>query len=115
MVALFIGVNETCSAIFLKEQVTIAAYEGGRVGIQRQSTDALVKQRIQAFLDERGIAYDGDEVVTISVPGFDTAPTMSHVTTTVTVPISGNSLTGSFFSTQTVSASVTLRKEFQNH
>lgn len=114
LVILVIGINETCSAIFLKEQVTIAAYEGARVGIQRQSTDDMVEQRIYQFLDERGIEYDEDAVVSISVPNFNTAGTMDHVTTTVTVPVDGNTLTGGFFTDQNVSASITVRKEFAN-
>ena len=114
LVALIAGINETCSAIYLKEQVTIAAYEGARVGIQCQSTDAFVEQRIRDFLDERGIVYDDATVVQISNPGFDDAPTMGHVTTTVTVPVAANCITGDFFTNQFVTASVTLRKEFQN-
>ena len=113
-VTLFIGVNETCTALYLKEQVTIAAYEGARVGIQRKSTNAFVVNRVKEFLDERGVAYDAQRVVAISSPGFDTAQTMAHVTTTVTVPLEGNSLTGTFFTNQELSASVTMRKEFQN-
>jgi len=115
LVALFIGVNETCSAIFLKQQVTVAAYEGARVGIQRQSTDELVEQRILEILDERGITYNAETVVNISTPGFGQAAALEHVTTTVTVPIAGNSLTGGVFSNQNISASVVLRKEFQNN
>ena len=113
-VTLFIGVNETCTALYLKEQVTIAAYEGARVGIQRKSTNAFAVDRVKDFLDERGVTYDAQKVVVISSPGFDTAQTMEHVTTTVTVPLKGNSLTGGFFTDQELSASVTMRKEYQN-
>lgn len=115
LVVLIIGINETCSAIFLKEQVTVAAYEGARIGIQRQGTNEQVEQRIIDFLNERGIVFDESEVVSISTPSFNDATAMVHVTTTVSVPVSGNSITGSFFTDQDVSASVTLRKEFANN
>ena len=114
LVALITGINEICSAIYLKEQVTIAAYEGARVGIQREATNEMVRGRVMEVLDERGIAYAENDVVEISTPGFDDADTMAHVTTTVTVPIDGNSLTGGWFTDQFVSGSVTLRKEFSN-
>lgn len=115
LVILIVGINETCSAVFLKEQVTIAAYEGARVGVQKQATDELVEQRVRQFLDERGIVYDEGVVVQISTPGFNDSPTMGHVTTTVTVPVADNCLTGGFFTTQLVSGSVTMRKEYQNN
>ena len=114
LVLLVIGVNEICSALYLKEQATIAAYEGSRIGIQRGSTNEMVEDFILAFLDERGITYDASTVVSISTPSFDSAPAMAHVTTTVTVPVADNSITGNFFADQDVSGSVTLRKEFAN-
>lgn len=114
LVFLILGLNETCSAIFLKEQITIAAYEGARIGIERQSTDAMVRQGVISFLDSRSVTYDATNVVSISTPGFDTAQAMDHVTTTVTVPVAGNSLVGQFFTTQNVSASIVMRKEYTN-
>lgn len=114
LVFLILGLNETCSAIFLKEQITIAAYEGARIGIERQSTDAMVRQGVMSFLDSRGVTYDATNVVSISTPGFDNAQAMDHVTTTVTVPVAGNSLVGQFFTTQNVSASIVMRKEYTN-
>lgn len=115
LVLIIVGINEICSALYLKEQVTIAAYEGGRIGIQRGSTDDMVTGYIMQFLDERGINYNEDDVVSISLPNFETAETMEHITTTVRVPIAGNSLTGSIFNNQDVSASVAMRKEFKNN
>ncbi len=103
---------EVCGVIFLKEAVTIAAYEGARVGIQRGGTNANVEFRIQQFLDERGIVYD--DPVTIQEPGFDDAADMEHVTTTVSVPIDGNVFTGWIFGNSSLQASVTMRKEFPN-
>jgi hypothetical protein len=113
LIMLIVGMNEICSALYLKEQVTVAAYEGGRVGVQRGSTDAVVTDYIKHLLDERGIQYDGN-VVQISNPGFNNAATMEHVTITVTVPLANNSITGNYITDQNISANVTLRKEFAN-
>jgi hypothetical protein len=106
---------EVCSVMFLKEAITIAAYEGGRVGIQRGGTDANVEFRVMEFLNERGIAYS--DPVTISDPGFDNAGELEHVTTTVTVPVNGNLFSGWagwVFDGMELEASVTMRKEFAN-
>ena len=103
---------EVCSVIFLKEAVTIAAYEGARVGIQRNGADATVEFRVREFLDQRGIVYGNP--VFIEDPGFDDANEMEHVRTVVTVPVAGNLPFGWFFTGTEVSASVTMRKEFRN-
>lgn len=115
LMIIIVGVNEVCSALYLKEQVTIAAYEGSRIGVQRGSTNDMVTGYIIGFLEERGINYNEDSVVQISTPSFQNAETMEHVTTTVQVPIAGNSLTGTFFNSQDVQASVAMRKEFKNN
>lgn len=115
LILLVVGINEICSALYLKEQVTVAAYEASRVGCQRGTTDLMVQNYVKAMLDERGISYDSSNVVSIAAPGFNNAETMEHVTTTVTVPLTGNSITGNVFtSNQDISASVTMRKEFAN-
>ena len=111
---LTLATMDLCSLFFLKESVTIAAYEGARQGIDRGQTDADVRERVQEFLDERSIAYGGS-VVTISSPGFDSADTLEHVTVTVTVPCRNNLLApDGLYGELSVSASVTMRKEFQN-
>jgi hypothetical protein len=104
---------EMCTIMFLKEAVTIAAYEGARVGIQRGGTDSLVQFRVGEFLDERGITYSSDSVI-ISSPGFDGADELEHVQTTVVVPASGNLPFGWFFGGMQISGKVTMRKEFAN-
>ena len=114
VVAITFATIDLCSAMFIKESLTIAAYEGARVGIQRNGTNANALAVIQNVLDGRGISYDTDSV-SFSTPGFDTANTLEHVTVTVSVPCAGNlALTGGLFSGRELEASVTLRKEFGN-
>lgn len=113
-VTITLATIDLCSAMFLKESLTLAAYEGSRVGVQRGGTDTIVKNKIESFLDERGISYASDSIV-ISNPGFDNATTLAHVTITVTVPCDGNMpFTGGIFVGRSLSASVTMRKEFVN-
>jgi len=111
---LTLGTIDLCSMLFLKESVKLAAYEGARRGVGRGRTNEDVISRIQEFLDERNIAYDGTPV-TFSDPDFTDAGTLENVTTTVTVPCAGNLLMPSaLFDHLTLSAEVTMRKEYEN-
>lgn len=113
-VAITFATVDLCSAMFLKESLTLAAYEGVRIGVQRGGTDDGVIARIEQILEERGVSYIEDSIA-ISEPGFDDASTLEHVTVTLTVPCQGNMpLTGNFFQNRSMSASVTMRKEFEN-
>lgn len=105
---------EVCSVLFLKETITIAAYEGSRIGVQRGGTDENAGLRITQLLDERGVTYSRKDVVEISTPTFDRADALEHVTVTVNVPVEGNLYSGWVFEGRTLSASVTMRKEYPN-
>ena len=105
---------EMCTIMFLKESVTIAAYEGARVGIQRNSTNEMVEFRIREFLDQRNITFDESNFAQFSTPGFTTAEKLEHVTTTVSVPARANLPFGWFFGGDEIIATVVMRKEFTN-
>ncbi len=110
-----VATMDVCSAIFLKEALTIAAYEGARVGADRGGTNALATTRIRSFLDQRDITYTAGSVASFSSPGFDTANTLQHVTVTVTIPCGGNLITpAKLFPNRNLRASVTIRKQFKN-
>jgi Flp pilus assembly protein TadG len=114
LIALTIGTMDVCSMMFLKETAVLAAYEGARTGVGRGKTNEDVVKRVTEFLDERNVIYDSN-VVQIDGRGFDAAETLENVTVTVVVPSSGNLLVPSqMFGELTVSASVTMRKEYKN-
>lgn len=115
LIAITFASIDLCSAMFLKETLTIAAYEGSRVGIRSGGTDANAIARAEAVLTERGVTFDSG-AVTISSPGFDSASTLDLVTITVQAPCATNlPVTGSvLFAGQSLAATVTLRKEFAN-
>lgn len=104
---------EVSTVLFLKETITIAAYEGSRIGIQRGGTDVNVENRIKNLLKERGVSF-GSDVVEISNPSFNTADALEHVTVTVNVPVNGNLFSGWIFDGRELDASVTMRKEYAN-
>ncbi len=112
---LTLGTIDMCSMLFLRETITLAAYEGAREGVGRGHTDADAVAAVRDFLDQRNINYNAGNVVTMSSPGFSTAETLENVTITVTVPCGGNLLIPSeMFGDRMMSASVTMRKEYQN-
>lgn len=113
LILLTLAVLETCTVIFLKETITISAYEGARVGIRKQGTDAQVSAKVITFLESRGIIFESD-FIDISDPGFDRARELQNITVTVNVPCNGNTYSGWIFSGRFISASVTMRKEFAN-
>lgn len=113
LILLTLAVLETCTVIFLKETITISAYEGARVGIRKQGTDAQVSAKVITFLESRGIIFESD-FIEISDPGFDRARELQNITVTVNVPCNGNTYSGWIFSGRFISASVTMRKEFAN-
>ncbi|MEM0925423.1 MAG: TadE/TadG family type IV pilus assembly protein [Planctomycetota bacterium] len=114
LIALTIGTIDLCSMLFLKESITLAAYEGARRGVGRDRTNDDVIARVQEFLDERNIQYSGNPC-SFSSPDFSNADTLENVTVQVTVPCDGNLLIPSvLFAGVDLSADVTLRKEYRN-
>ena len=107
------GVIETCSALFVKEALTIAAYEGARVGIQSGATEYDAETRIREVLEERRIEYTEDSIC-FSEPSFTDAGALDPVTTTISVCCNGNTVAGWFLKDRVISATATLRKEYKN-
>ena len=115
MFLLTIGTMDVCSMLFLKETITMAAYEGARRGMARDRTNTDATNRVMEFLDERNVAYEVANVVSFSSTDFDSANTLDNVTITVTVPCSGNLIIPSaMFDDLTMTAAVTMRKEYKN-
>ncbi|QDS92320.1 TadE-like protein [Roseimaritima multifibrata] len=115
VLAICVATIDLCSAMFLKESLTIAAYEGSRLGIMKGGTNARATARVRELLDERNITYDAGSVVTFSDTDFDTADTMEHITLTVEAPAAGNLISATqYFNNRTIQAQVVMRKEYAN-
>ena len=114
LMLLTVGTIDVCSAIFLREAAILAAYEGARQGVARGNGNVDVQNRVEEFLNERKIVFDGD-VIEISGAGFDSASTLEPVTVTVNIPAEGNLLIPSeMIGALMISADVTMLKEFEN-
>lgn len=121
LITLTVATIDVCSAMFLKESLSIAAYEGARAGIVRGGTNAQAIARVKEILDERGITYENANVVQIlrtnspTSGGFDSAETLEHCQVLVKVPASGNILSpAKFFSSGNIESFVWMRKEYAN-
>ena len=84
---LVLGTAELASAVFLKESLTIAAYEGNRVAIEIGSTNAEVTARIQQVLDDRGIT---NYQIDITPADLSTALPEDDIEVTVSAPYAEN-------------------------
>ncbi len=109
---------ELSTAIYLKESLTVAAYEGARVAVTRKATDASVIARIQQVYTERGISTGGVQVaqkVEIS-PAANAAQKLEPITITVSAPTAGNCVVPfrwlQFVTPEEMSATVVMRKEY---
>ena len=111
------GTLEICSAIFLKEKVTIAAQEGARIAIKKMASQSDVEDAIEDYLSARGVDPNELDSGAISVSPAPTAlDKLEPITVTVEVPIAGNTaLPASFYKYiggGSVSAQVVMYKEF---
>ncbi|MEZ6091129.1 MAG: pilus assembly protein [Pirellulaceae bacterium] len=121
LIALTIATVDVCTAMFLKESVAIAAYEGARAGVVRGGTNADAIARVKQILDERGIVYNNSTVVHIrrtdapTSGGFDEAETLEHCRVRVRVPAQGNIITpAKLFTSGNIESFVWMRKEYKN-
>ena len=112
IIILMFATLETCSGIFLKETLTVAAYEGVRVGVRRRATAAAVEARCQAILDARNVQ---NATITITPSNFDSLDALDPITVTVSAPTAGNSLfIFDFMADRTASAEVSMLREFDD-
>ncbi len=112
VIILMFATLETCSGIFLKETLTVAAYEGVRVGVRRRATASAVQTRCEEILAARNIQ---NATITITPSNFDSLDALDPITVTVSAPTAGNSLfIFDFMAARTASAEVSMVREFDD-
>jgi Flp pilus assembly protein TadG len=109
VVLLVLGMIECCTMIFLKQSLTVAAYEGVRTALEDRAVGADVLRTSQQILTQRRVQGG---TTTINLPNVPAIPLGQFITVTVTAPADLNSvIPGSFFRGQILSASATMMKE----
>jgi Flp pilus assembly protein TadG len=102
-VFLLLATIDCCCCIFLKQSLTVAAYEGARVAVVPGATTENVEAQVQLILDERGIK---NAVIGIAPANFETLGFGDLVKVSVSAPAQVNSAVplGFFSSTQAQAA-----------
>ena len=95
---------------YLRQTLTVSAYEGIREAVDHETTDARVQAACNRILDDRGIK---DATIDVSPSDYLTAPRETWITVTVSAPSNSNSpVRGWFFSDKTIHGAATFMKEF---
>ncbi|MCG8448620.1 MAG: pilus assembly protein [Pirellulales bacterium] len=110
IVLLVLGMIESCTMIFLKQSLTVAAYEGVRTALEENAVSADVRRTSQQVLSERRVRGGA---TTVSPGNLPSLPVGQYITVTASAPADRNSVVPSvFFRGRTLSASATMMKEF---
>lgn len=109
IVLLVLAMIESCTMIFLKQSLSIAAYEGVRTALTENAQAADVHQSCQQILSDRRVQ---SAVVTITPSNFDSLPVGTYIEVSVTAPADDNSvIPGNFFRGRTLTGQATMMKE----
>ncbi len=101
---------EICSALFVKESLTISCYEGCRVGVRRGSTRQDIIDQCNSLLSERGIVNATVEVFPADFSGIQA---LDRIQVRITAPSTGNSFfIGEFMTGQSIQSEVSMAREF---
>jgi Flp pilus assembly protein TadG len=109
IVLLVLGMIECCTMIFLKDSLTVAAYEGARTALVQDAEGNDVRRIAQEMLTQRRVRRG---TIVIEPIDFERAAVGEYITVTVAAPADANAvIPGSFFRGRTLTSSVTMMKE----
>jgi Flp pilus assembly protein TadG len=94
VVLLVIATIEACSAIFLKQSLTVAAYEGARTALADRTTSGSVQAACNQVLADRNIQ---GATVTVSPSNIAALQSGAFIDVTVSAPCDANSLVPTTF------------------
>jgi len=109
IVLLVLAMIESCTMIFLKQSLTVAAYEGVRTALREDAVGADVRRASQQILTERRVKGG---TITIRPNNFQALPVGEYIEVTATAPADLNSvIPGNFFRGKTLTGTATMMKE----
>ena len=110
LLVLMIGTIEACSMIYLKQSLSIAAYEGIRTAIQPGATQTDVTSACNQILTSRNVK---GTTIQITPSDFVDQPVQTWVTVRVTTTGGDNSvISGWFYDSLVLNGQATMMKEF---
>ena len=90
MLLITFGTLETCEGILLFQKIKVAAFEGARVAVRSEGTNAGIENAVGAYLDARGVKYTNISTVVTTDPSPELANELDPMRVTVTIPTSDN-------------------------
>lgn len=109
IVFLLLASLEACSMIFLDHSLTIASYEGVRVAINYDGSNADVIARSNEIIADRGVQGSS---IAISPANVSTVSRGTPITITVSAPCDTNAILPTwFYGGKTLTCSTTMVKE----
>lgn len=110
VVLLVIATLEACSAVFLKQSLTVAAYEGARTAIVPGATPGTVQASCDQILKDRKVK---SAKVTVTPANIAALKPGDYVDVTVTAPCSANSVVPvNFYRGRNMTANASMMIEF---
>jgi hypothetical protein len=109
VVLVVLATIESCSALFLKQSMTVAAYEGIRAAIEKGATTASVQAACNQVLNDRRIQ---GSTVTLTPASISSLKPGDFIDVTVSAPCNPNSpVPTTFFRGKTMSAKASMMIE----
>jgi Flp pilus assembly protein TadG len=110
IVLIVLATIEACTMIFLKQSLTIAAYEGARVALTQNASTSDVQRVAQQVLTERRVSGG---TVTVAPTNLASIQPGQYLTVTVTAPATGNNAVPlRFYRGRSLTGAATMMKEF---
>ena len=112
IILIVLATIEACTMVFLKQSLSIAAYEGARVALSQSATAADVQTAARRVLDERRVSGG---TISLSPPNLASVSPGEYFTVTVAAPASGNNaIPLRFYRGRSLSGAATMMKEFSS-
>jgi hypothetical protein len=109
IVLLVIATIEACSAVFLRQSLTVAAYEGVRTAIEEGATQTSVEAACNQVLKDRRV--EGASVV-VKPANIASLNPGEYVDITITAPFDANSIVpNTFYRDRSLSAAASMMIE----
>ncbi len=109
LVLIVIATIEACSAMFLKQSLTVAAYEGVRTALAERQVSGSVQKACNQVLTDRKVR---GSTVTISPANIASLQPGDFINVTVTAPCDSNSVVPTtFYRGRTLSATASMMVE----
>jgi Flp pilus assembly protein TadG len=110
IVLIVLSTIEACTMIFLKQSLSIAAYEGARAGLAQSATNTTIVNASTQVLTERNVKGG---TVTLNPSNLTSIAPGNYFTVTVSAPAARNAIVPiNFYRGRTLTGTATMMKEF---